>query len=338
MSFPSLKSSRVRHADHPGTGSHGEPYTMQFDASIFGLIVADLIASPMNLRSPPAPGGLHLLNSISISTGGNVCNTGIAMARLGAKIAATGIVGNDTLGKAMLTTLQSEGLNTDKVLVDSRAQTSASIVAVEPGGERCFFHTPGVTPLLDATVFRQCFPTFAASAWLQIGYFGLLPTLTPDLAQVLAELKSFSPKTKIALDTVNPPAARELLPPILKHLDLFAPSRTEAQVLSGESNPKSMIAHFRRHMPTGIIAIKLDAEGCLLDDTHQSVLAPAYPVEVLDTTGAGDTWFGALLVALQRGMALPTAGKFANRAAADCCTALGASAGVQSFEQTLARL
>ncbi len=84
-----------------------------------------------------------------------------------------------------------------------------------------------------------------------------------------------------------------------------------------------MIAHFRKHMPTGIIAIKLDAEGCLLDDTHQSVLAPAYPVKVLDTTGAGDTQFG-LLVALQRGAGPPPADKFANRAAADCCTALGA--------------
>ncbi len=212
MSFPSLKSSRVRHADHPGTGSHGEPYTMQFDASIFGLIVADLIASPMNLRSPPAPGGLHLLNSISISTGGNVCNTGIAMARLGAKIAATGIVGNDTLGKAMLTTLQSEGLNTDKVLVDSRAQTSASIVAVEPGGERCFFHTPGVTPLLDATVFRQSFPTFAASSQrLQIHNSPSAPLphpLAPDLAEVSTNSNPSLQKQKSpSTPSTHPPPA-----------------------------------------------------------------------------------------------------------------------------------
>ena len=49
-------------------------------------------------------------------------------------------------------------------------------------------------------------------------------------------------------------------------------------------------------------------------------------------------WFGALLVALRKNMSLEEAGKFANRAAADCCTALGASAGVKNFDDTLARL
>jgi sugar/nucleoside kinase (ribokinase family) len=311
---------------------------MPFDAAIFGLVVADLIAEPMDLRHPPAPGGLHVLNSINVATGGNVCNTGIAIARLGATVAATGMVGKDVLGKAMLATLAAEGINTGMIVQDARAQTSASVVAVEPGGERCFFHTPGVTALLDAEVFRKCFEVFAQSAWVQVGYFGLLPTLTPELATVLRELKAAAPKTKIALDTVNPPADAELLWPILRHLDLFAPSRTEARFLTGETDPKAMVARFRRHMPQGIIAIKLDGEGCILDDGAQAVFAPAYPIKVLDTTGAGDTWFGALLVALRRGMGLATAGRFANRAAADCCTALGASAGVKSFEETMARI
>jgi ribokinase len=57
-----------------------------------------------------------------------------------------------------------------------------------------------------------------------------------------------------------------------------------------------------------------------------------------DTTGAGDTWFGGLLVALRKNMPLEQAGKFANRVAADCCTALGASAGIRSFNETIARV
>jgi sugar/nucleoside kinase (ribokinase family) len=58
----------------------------------------------------------------------------------------------------------------------------------------------------------------------------------------------------------------------------------------------------------------------------------------VDTTGAGDTWFGGLIAAMLRGMPLEQMGRFANRAAADCCTALGASTGVQSFQKTLERL
>jgi sugar/nucleoside kinase (ribokinase family) len=211
------------------------------------------------------------------------------------------------------------------------------VVAVEPGGERCFFHVPGATTLLDAAIFRRCFDLFGRCDWVQIGYFGLLPALTGDLPDLLAQLKRQHPRTRVALDTVNPPDKPELLWPILPHLDLFAPSRAEAQALTGLSDPVAMIASFRQHMPRGIIGIKLDSAGCVLDDAGAQVMCPAYPIECIDTTGAGDTWFGALLVARQRGMNLDQAGRFANRAAADCCSAIGASTGIRSFDQTLAR-
>ena len=309
------------------------------DAAIFGLIVADLIAEPMDLRRPPKPGGLEFTNSIQLTTGGNVCNTGVAMAKLGAKVAAAGLVGRDVLGAAVTEKLRAEGLDTSAVFPSERGQTSASVVAVEPTGERCFFHTPGVTKLLDAEAFRRCFPVFKQCKYVQIGYFGLLPALTADLPQVLKELRHAAPGTKVALDTVNPPDTWERLRPILPYLDLFCPSRTEAASLSGETTPHKMVARFREHMkPHALVGIKLDADGCYLDDGQKAVTVPAYKIKVVDTTGAGDTWFGGLLTAQIKGMPLDQAGRFANRAAADCCTALGASAGVRNFEDTLARV
>ena len=309
------------------------------DAAIFGLIVADLIAEPMDLRRPPAPGGLVITNSITLTTGGNVCNTGVAMAKLGMKVAAAGLVGKDVLGAAVTEKLRAEGLDTSAVFSDERAQTSASVVAVEPTGERCFFHTPGVTKLLDAGAFRRCFPVFRQCRYVQVGYFGLLPALTADLPTVLAELRAAAPEVKVALDTVNPPDTWERLQPILPHVELFCPSRTEAKALTGEGVPHKMVAAFRRHMrPHTLVGIKLDAEGCYLDDGHKSVTVPAYKIDVVDTTGAGDTWFGGLLTGLIRNMSLEQAGQFANRAAADCCTALGASTGVKDFDATLARV
>jgi sugar/nucleoside kinase (ribokinase family) len=260
------------------------------------------------------------------------------MAQLGMKVAAAGMVGRDVLGAAVLERLQKSGIDTSAVITTDKAQTSATVVAVEPGGERAFFHTPGATPLLDANAFRQCMPTFKRSRFVQIGYFGLLPTITPDLPALLQELRSTAPDTKIALDTVNPPAARNLLEPILPHIQIFAPSRTEAAALTGEKEPKQMVANFRRHMPTGLIGIKLDSDGCYLDDGKRAVQIPACKIQVVDTTGAGDTWFGGLLTALSRSMSLDQAGRFANRAAADCCTALGASAGVRSFDETFQRM
>ena len=309
------------------------------DAAIFGLIVADIIAEPMDLRSPPKPGGLAFTNSVQLTTGGNVCNTGIAMAKLGMKVAAAGLVGRDVLGAAVTERLRQQGLDTSAVFTRDTGQTSATVVAVEPGGERCFFHTPGVTTLLDAAALRQCFPIFRQCRYVQIGYFGLLPALTPELPALLRELRAAAPQTKVNLETVTPVGTWAQLEPILPHLDVFVPSRTEAIDLTGEHDPLRMIAAFRRHMPRGLIGIKLDAEGCLLDDgAGGAVMVSAYQVRVVDTTGAGDTWFAGLLTGLIRGMPLEQAGRLANRTAADCCTALGASAGLRSFDETVSRL
>ncbi len=309
------------------------------DAAIFGVIVADLIAEGLDLRKPPAPGALAILPSLTLTTGGNASNSATAMAKLGMQVAAAGLVGDDVLGKAIVDQLKAAGVETSHVFTHPTAQTSATVVAVEPGGERVFFHTPGVTSLIDAGVFRRCFPLFRQCQWLQIGYFGLLPALTADLPELLAHLRREAPQLKIALDTLNPPAPWAQLEPILPHLDLFAPSRSEAAALTGETEPARMAAKFRQFMPSqSVIAIKLDSTGCYIDSSEGAFIVPSYSINVIDTTGAGDTWFGGLLTGLIKKMPLRQAAQLANRAAADCCTALGASAGVRSFEETLERV
>jgi sugar/nucleoside kinase (ribokinase family) len=305
---------------------------------IFGLIVADLIAEPMDLRHPPAPGGLVVAKSITLTTGGNVCNTSIALAKLGTPVLAAGMVGNDILGRAVIDRMQQFGVDTSCVQISDQAQTSSTVVAVEPGGERCFFHVPGVCTKIDAAVFRKCMPALAKCEYVQIGYFGLLPALTPVLPELLAEFRRLTPNTKVAVETVNPPGTWEELRPILPHLDLFCPSRTEAIALINESDPVKIVKTFRKYIPRAIIGVKLDAEGCYLDDGVTSMTIPAYPIKVIDTTGAGDTWFGGLLTGLSKKMSLKQAGQLANRTAADCCTALGASSGLRSFEETIARI
>jgi sugar/nucleoside kinase (ribokinase family) len=269
------------------------------DAALFGLIVADVVAEPIDTNDPPPAGGLKLIDSIQLTTGGSVCNVGVAMARLGLSVAACGMIGHDLFGRAILEQLTSAQINTDSIFVSDVAPTSATIVAVARGGERTFFHTRGATPLLDAPLFRKCFATFRQCAWLHIGYFGLLPGLAADLPELLAEFRQTAPGTKIALDTVNPPGDFQQLAPILPYVDVFAPSRAEAKALTGQRDPSKMVAHFRRHMPGGLIGIKLDSDGCILDDGAQRVVAPANKVRVVDTTGAGDTWFAGLLVAMR---------------------------------------
>lgn len=309
------------------------------DAAVFGLLVADVVARPMDLSGATEPGGLTRIDSVTLTSGGNACNVAIAMAKLGMSAASCGLVGDDSLGRTIVERLREAGVNANGVASDARSQTSATIVAVQSNGERCFFHTPGVTNLIDAKAFRSQFDLFRRAAWLQIAYFGLLPNLTKDLPDLLAEFRTNAPGTKIALDTSHPPAERKLLDPILPHVDLFAPSRSEAAALTGESDPERMVGSFRQQMRQGtIIGIKLDAAGCYLDDGMNAVEVPAFKVKAIDSTGAGDAWFAGLLCGLRKGMTLEESGRLANRVGADCCTALGASAGVRNLEMTLASM
>jgi sugar/nucleoside kinase (ribokinase family) len=310
------------------------------DAAIYGLIVADVIAEPMDLRGGKLPprGGLALLNSITLATGGNACNVALAMAKLGMSVGSAGLVGDDALGAVMIDRLRAGGVDTSAVRVDPRAQTSATIVAVDETGERSFFHAPGANALLDPDSFRRCFDLFRQCAWLHIGYFGLLPAVTRELPALLVELRAAAPGTKVGLDTSYPPADRELLDPILPHLDLFAPSRPEAIALTDRKTAPYMVAKLRERMPQGLIGIKLDADGCYLNDGKQALHVPAYEIKPIDTTGAGDAWYAGLLTGLRRSMTLEQCGRFANRVAADCCLALGASTGIKSFEDTISRL
>lgn len=309
------------------------------DAVVFGLLVADIVARPMDACSSLEPGGLGHIDSITLTSGGNACNVAIALARLGMSVGSCGLVGDDSLGRTIIERLTDAGVHVDGVVRDARAQTSATIVAVQQSGERCFYHTAGVTKLIDANAFRAGFDLFRRAAWLQIGYFGLLPNLTRDLPSLLAEFRTIAPGTRIALDTVHPPAAWELLEPILPHVDLLAPSRSEATSLTGETEPSRMVERFReRARRDAIIGIKLDHDGCYLDNGSSAVEIPAFRVEVVDTTGAGDAWFAGMLCGLRRGMSLEDAGRLANRVGADCCTSIGASAGVRNLKDTLASM
>jgi sugar/nucleoside kinase (ribokinase family) len=267
-----------------------------------------------------------------------VPNVGIAAAKLGLRVATHGVVGDDALGQAVVAEMTRQKLDCAGVRVLRGQQTSATIVAVEPGGERVFFHAPAANETLDAATFRAAIPALARASTVQIGYLGLLGPMELLLPELLLELRGVAPDARLALDTVNPPGPAERLPLILPHLDVFCPSRAEAVALTQQTDPDRMIDTIRQWMPRGIVGMKLDAQGCVIDFAGQREQIPAFRVIAVDSTGAGDCWFAGLLTALTRGLDPFRAARFANRVAADCCTALGATTGVRGWEQTLMRI
>ena len=112
-----------------------------FDVACVGILVADAISRTVD--GLPESGKLQLVDKIELYTGGCAVNAAIDMARLGLNAAVIGKIGNDGFGKFMTAALRDEGVNAEGLRVDDTAGTSASIVAVDSGGERSFLHYLG---------------------------------------------------------------------------------------------------------------------------------------------------------------------------------------------------
>jgi 2-dehydro-3-deoxygluconokinase len=126
---------------------------------------------------------------------------------------------------------------------------------------------------------------------------------------------------------------------ILPHLDFYVPNAREAANQTGRTEPRSMIAAYREAGANGWLGIKLGERGALLSSRPgEFVEVPAIqpPGPCVDTTGAGDCFYGALITGVLRGLAPADAANLAAAAGACCVTGLGATTAIRNYEQTAA--
>ena len=303
------------------------------DVVLAGLALVDVIGRPVDIQHPPRKGGLQVLESMTLTTGGNVANCGIDLAKLGFRVGAISRVGDDPLGDFVLRHLAKYRIHTSGVTIDRKAQTSATFVAVEKGGERTFFHTRGCLTHFRVTDIMKHLPLIARTKIFALGYLGLLPECEPHLPRLFAAVKL---RTGVAtlLDTGgNPKKDPSLLKSLLPYVDYFIPSREEAAVLTGASSPAGMVATFRSWGARGVVGIKLGADGCFITDGDRQATVPAVRIRrVVDATGAGDAFVAGFLAATLRGFAPIDAARRANAIAASCVTAVGASTAIKHFD------
>jgi ribokinase len=127
---------------------------------------------------------------------------------------------------------------------------------------------------------------------------------------------------------LNPAPAQELSDLLFRRLYLITPNETEAEMLTGikveNEDSAFSAAKFLKEKGVKNVIITMGAKGAFFLTAHESGLIPAEKVKVVDTTAAGDTFNGALVVALSEGKDIKDAIKFANRAAAISVTIMGA--------------
>lgn len=300
-----------------------------------GIMVADVVGRP--LRTLPDPGRLVLVDEMELHTGGCAANTAIALARLGAPVEIIGKVGSDPFGDFVLRQLVEQGVGVRGVSRDSRAGTSATMVMVDPDGERRFVHYLGANAHL--TLDDIDLNVIESAEILHVAGALVLPGLDGDPTAKLMQRARAAGVTTF-LDVVWDDTGRwmELLGPCLPYTNYFIPNLAEAQALLGlEMEEPENVARALLSHGVGTVVLKLGADGCLLmTNTGEAMHFPAFKMNVVDATGAGDAFAAGFIAGVWQGWPLERTARFANAVGGLCVTGLGAAGGVRSLAETLA--
>ena len=304
------------------------------EVTCVGILVADVVGKP--IETLPERGKMVLVDRMELHSGGCAANTGIGLAKLGVETAILGKVGNDGFGDFLLRRFEIFGIDTGSITCAPETPTASTMVLVHGDGERSFLHYQGANATL--TLAEVDFTPICQSKVLHIAGALGMPLLDGEpTATLLKQAQEAGVIT--AFDTVWDARGqwREKVAPCLPYIDYLLPSFEEAQMLAGGLTTPPEVAQFLLDAGAKVVGLKLGARGCYLraaDGTEFTL--PALPVRAIDALGAGDAYVAGFLTGVVRGWDLEQCARFANAVGACCVTALGATTGIQSFEDTLA--
>lgn len=303
------------------------------DIIVVGNFVVDLIGKPLDHL--PERGRLLILDTLETHSGGNGPNTAGALGRLGADVAVVGRVGQDLYGRFLIERLNGWGVNTDLVYQDPDASTGLTVVAVDSVGERSFLHHFGANARLTPADLN--WDALAGARHLHLAAYYVLPGIdTPDPATgvppavaLLAEAKRRGLTTSLDVCWDRQERWLETLRPCLPYVDWMLPSEDEARAMTGKDDPAEM-ATVLRNAGCRAVVVKLGEQGSYYQGPYGEIHTVAFPVEVLDTTGAGDCFIAGLLYAQGQGWELAEALRFASACGALAVSAVGAVTGLMA--------
>ena len=301
------------------------------DIACIGIATVDLIGQPID--SWPHTGQLQVFDHLTMATGGCSVNCAFALAKMGLSASLFVKTGADSLGDFVISEAKRLGISTDGIVRDPSTHTAFTMVCVNSSGERTFLHTFGANATLTADDIRLDLLEGHKIAY--IGGAMLMPTFDGEqTAGLLKKIREMGITT--VLDTAHNDRVKDwyaVIAPCLPHLNFFIPSDKEATQFAGGIEDPAELARFFRDNGAKNVVIKMGDKGSyLLAEDGQTAFAPVYPVEnVVDTTGAGDTWGAGFLAGLNLNMDLPEAMKLGNATAAHCIQAAGAATGIKSL-------
>jgi ribokinase len=264
---------------------------------VIGSINLDIVASGTAL---PRPGETVTGARLAYHPGGKGANQALAARRLGGDVAMVGAVGKDGAADQALSLLRAQGVDLGGVHVLEDAQTGVALIAVGQDGENQIIVAPGannaVTPALIGDIKGS-------------NYDATICQLEIPLATIEALVRDVT-----GFFAINLAPARPVSKAVLSRADLIIVNETEAAFYGDELLGVA-----------GLVVVTLGAKGAILyQGAAGKVAVPSPKVVPVDTTGAGDTFVGALVVALMEGQDHEEALKFACAAGAAATLSAGA--------------
>ncbi|EEP8162723.1 sugar kinase [Salmonella enterica subsp. enterica] len=283
-----------------------------------GITVMDRIYYVEGL---PTEGGKYVAKRYTEVGGGPAATAAVAAAKLGAQVDFIGRVGDDDTGNSLLAELESLGVNTRYTRRYTQAMSSQLAIMVDAKGERIIVNYPSPDLLPDA-------------GWLNDIDFSQWDVVLADVRWHDGAKQAFTLARQAGVMTVldgdiTPQDISELVA-LSDHAAFSEPGLAR---LTGMSEAIDALKKAQM-LTNGHVYVTRGSEGCNWLEKAAVRHQPGFTVEVVDTTGAGDVFHGALAFGLASGYAIEEAVRFASGVAALKCTRPGGRAGIPDCEQT----
>ena len=286
---------------------------------VIGSANTDMVVKAKKL---PLPGETLLGGTFFMNAGGKGANQAVAAARLGGNVTIVTKVGNDIFGKQTIEGLKKENINTGYVFVDENAPSGTALIMVNEEGENCIVVAPGANAQLLPADIKKVKNIATAKI--------ILMQLEIPIETIIAVAGNAKANGQQVI--INPAPAQKLNDELLKGLFLITPNETEAFFLTGETvtddGTAAKAACVLLSKGVQNVIITLGRQGAYFQNNNMKLKIDAPLVKAVDTTAAGDTFNGAITVALTENMDWEQALKFAVQAASISVTRLGAQASV----------
>ncbi|KHF38852.1 ribokinase [Halalkalibacter okhensis] len=276
--------------------------------TVIGSINMDLVTIT-NLR--PQVGETVLGTSFSAIPGGKGANQAVAAARLGAGVTLIGCVGADAFGQELRSHLMNEGVSFCEVKNETKKHTGIASITISDH-DNSIIVVPGANEEVTPTGIEPFNETIAASDIILLQLE--IPIHTIEYVIKIASLYNVPV-------IVNPAPFQPLSMDTLEKVTYITPNEHEEKMLNEIVNMKEKVV------------VTKGSKGVSIWDNDQTMNIASYKVDVVDTTGAGDAFNGALAVALAEESSLKDACRFATAVGALAVTKLGAQSGMPTREE-----